>query len=260
MERYRYLLSYSEKADQVLAEYHEIMNKYNQTGEKFVDNNFVNSLPVYEFQEINKKESSKTPDNIEYKRLEDFYPHDFLKNIDEYGVCQGCLGDCFLVATFVQLSRDPELVKSLFVEPVDIKSGCVCMKFKFLGKPIYVYVDTRVPWLYDAPRYSHPRTKDDSCWFCIAEKCYAKIFGGYSKVKGNSYIALFQICSFTNTTLPADEGIFEKADEFNNNSNFLFCSLDKGYYREYNLIGNHAYALIGTEIINGTKLFHVRNP
>ena len=125
----------TQHAEETLEEYHKIIKKIKETGEKFKDDEKFDK-PVKEEPEIT------------LKRLEDHYGNDIFKcKKSEYGVVQQELGDCFLISVLCKVGQFPDLVKSLFVDS-NIESGCACIRFQHMERPIYIIVDTLVPFKY----------------------------------------------------------------------------------------------------------------
>jgi hypothetical protein len=169
---YPFLYELVLQADATLSRYREIISAFQSRRKKFVDPDFPGARG---------------------ERLEEhFSPNVLSGKISPDSVFQGKLKDCFLMAALMQLAALPDLIPPLFVDP-DISSGCCCLRFTLIGRPYYVIIDTCVPFEGDTPMHAFPGNRSDSIWFCLVEKAYAKLMGGWAKIAGNSPDALSNI-------------------------------------------------------------------
>ncbi|EAY13320.1 hypothetical protein TVAG_164300 [Trichomonas vaginalis G3] len=254
---YQFLLEQTMIADEVISKYHAIQQDCKQNNLKFVDKDFDNSLPSGDvFNDGNSSGSIK----LEY--LENVYNPDFLSNISSDSIFQGNYQDCFLISILLHLSKHPDMIKSIFVDP-DISTGCCCLKFSFIGKPYYVIIDTTVPFVDNCPKFAHPRSKSDSIWFCLVEKAYAKLAGGWKKVGGNPADAMNNIFGIYNQFQKLSEvkNIIPHLDSILKETEFVFLSTFKTQVPEkHQLFSNHSYALLSIEVVNGSKYIHLQDP
>ena len=229
-------------------EYREIIKKYKENGEKFIDPYFINEIDA---------------SDITWKRLEEYYSN-FLENISENGVCQHHSRDCFLISLLTVLGNYPDIVKSLFVEPC-IESGCVCVKFTYMDKPLYIIIDTFVPFSdQNKPMFARPTNETDSCWHCLIEKAYAKLMGGWEKIGGNSGDAMnvmFSCYAKTEKLKQLKKKSYERLADFLHETNIVFAAITTNTKCEtVGLETNHGYAVMGIDSVNGEQLIHLRNP
>ena len=238
-------------ADKTLSKYNSIIKDYKENGKKFVDPDFDASL-------INKAQK------VECVRLEDEYSTNILENIREEGVIQGQYKDCFLISCFIQLTKHVDLIKELFVEPILLESGCACVRFKCMDKPFYIVVDTLVPKSGTNLLYGRPATKSDSCWFCLVEKAYAKLMGGWEMLGGNSGDAMnvmFSCFSKTEKLKQLKKPPHERISEFLKETDIVFAAITTNEQcTQVGLDANHGYAVMGIDTVNNEQLIHLRDP
>ena len=240
------------RAEEIKQNYEKIIKQCNETGEKFVDHYF--------------NESEYNNSDITLERLEEHYGTDIFSNISENGVVQLELSDCFLISSLTQVARYPDLVKQLFYKP-HLETGCCCCKFTCMGKPFYVIIDTIVPFKYGKPNHSYPRNKNDSYWFCLVEKAYAKIMGGYSKIDGSAKDAFFTLFGWPSKFYRLNEfkDPIKELLSFSKKSEWIFTSTPDANLngqKEFipGIVKNHSYAFWEIVKVNGNIYVHLRNP
>ena len=231
------------ESEKTLQNYNSIIQHYKKTNEKYSDPDFI-------------AENGQ--------RLEKYYNTDIFKNISQDGIRQGSFPDCFLLCCCIQLASNIEYIKQLFVDPLDLNSGAACIRFKCMDKPFYIIIDTLVPFSGNHPSYARPVTEEDSCWFCLIEKAYAKLMGGWDKISGNSADAMNVMFSFFKKTEKLNvlsKQPWERLNEFLNETPFVFSSIITNQKcTEIGLETNHGYAVIGIDTVNNEKLIHLKNP
>lgn len=159
-------------------EFEQIIENCERTRCKYKDPNFYPQKNLIE-------EDKELLKDHEWRRLEDQYSTPLFENVKAESIKQGSLGDCYFVVGLIYASHDIDLVKSLFHPKSSLKHGVVLVYFWFLGERIPVIVDTQIAYYNKSsitPSFSHPRTNEDSGWFVLVEKAYAKACGGLSLI------------------------------------------------------------------------------
>lgn len=150
----------------------------------------------------------------EWRRIEDQYPSNIYENISTESIQQGKLGDCYLIVSFIYASQHPELIRTLFHPKSSLQYGCVLVYFYFLGERLPVIIDTQIAYqdsYSKNPLFSHPKTNNDSCWFVLIEKAFAKACGGYKYIiSGSSHIAMRLLFDYYSSSQSKIENLIPK--------------------------------------------------
>jgi hypothetical protein len=113
-------------------------------------------------------------------------PQLFEGKIEPDDLCQGAVGDCWLVAAFACASEHPDSIRRLFKTKEYNPRGLYKVKIfdPIKKKFIVVSVDDRIPCEKGTkvPRFMNPNGGE--LWAIILEKAYAKYCGSYAKLDG----------------------------------------------------------------------------
>lgn len=172
--------------------YESILLKYKDTGEVFVDRNFLPNKKIKE--NITKQYLKNTKC---WKRIDEMYPAPLFKKdlIKSEYVNQGKLCDCYFISALSRIAIQPHLVPLLFdtntpnnilgsvPNSINIKCGAVVVYFFCFGLRTPVLIDTLVPVDRSGKlRFSCPSISSASPWFCLVEKAFAKLNGSFSNI------------------------------------------------------------------------------
>ncbi|KAM3912102.1 calpain-1 catalytic subunit-like [Leptodactylus fuscus] len=231
-------------------------------------------------------EDSAFPQDVSNPKVEWKRPPEFCSNpkFIESGsrstdVCQGELGDCWLLSTLSSLTLHPSLFSR--VVPADQSfsqsdgySGIFHFKLWQFGEWLDVVIDDKLPTKNGRLMY----TKSDSqteMWSALLEKAYAKVCGGYVVLQGGTIAETLEdftggIAESVSLSRYTSEEVWEMVLEAKSKK-FLMAAYiqvsdpaDVGCVDEDGLILGHAYAVLGAQEVKldsgEVTLIRLRNP
>ena len=121
----------------------------------------------------------------------------FAGGISPSDICQGGLGDCWLLAALAALSEQPHYIRSIFLTAQLNPRGKYQLRFYDppTSKFITIVIDDRIPCHQGTkkPRFSEPNGNDS--WTLLVEKAFAKYQKSYANIEGG--FMLYALAVFT---------------------------------------------------------------
>ena len=259
--------------------FEKIIDECSNNNKKYKDPDFYPQKDIASCDREKLKE-------CDWRYIEEQYPNLF-ENIAPESIIQGNLGDCYFVVALIYASHHKNLVRTLFHPKSSLKYGCVLVYFHYLGEKIPVIIDTQVAYqskFSTNPLFSYPRTKDDSCWFVLVEKAFAKACGSYSSiVSGAASFAIHVLFDFYSTSFSKIEDIItvkslaeeEKRKNSKNTNEKIYNILkdlknknamigtsipDENIDQKIGLIPKHSYYVIDVGKSDDDLFIKLRNP
>ncbi|XP_056136857.1 calpain-9 [Lampris incognitus] len=222
--------------------------------------------------------SQSVPLEFEWKRPRELCenPKFIVGDANRTDVCQGQLGDCWLLAAIASLTLHKDALARVVPHDQGFDhryAGIFHFQFWQHNKWLDVVVDDRLPSVRNRLVMVHSASNNEF-WSALLEKAYAKLHGSYESMKGGSTMEAME--DFTGgvgeiyETKKAPGNLFAIMKKALDRGSMLGCSIDISSSAESEaqttsgLVKGHAYSITGLEEVKyrggKVKLIRIRNP
>ncbi|KAM8952816.1 calpain-1 catalytic subunit-like [Pelodytes ibericus] len=194
-------------------------------------------------------------------------------------ICQGELGDCWLLSSISSLTLHPALLSRVVPEdqtfsPSEDYCGIFHFRLWQFGDWVDVVVDDTLPTKGGQLLYTKSDTRGEM-WSALLEKAYAKVCGGYAALQGGAIPEALEdftggITESVNISGQTLDDIWDLVSQSEGDKSLMACYIqvsdpsDIGHVTEEGLVLGHAYSVIAAQKVHSgseeVSLLRLRNP
>ncbi|XP_033488141.1 calpain-12 [Epinephelus lanceolatus] len=192
-------------------------------------------------------------------------------------ICQGQLGNCWLLASLSCLTMHPKLFEKVVPPNQSLckpYAGIFHFRFWQYGEWVEVVVDDRLPVREGRLLFSYSHTRHEY-WSALVEKAYAKLIGSYGSLKGGNISEGMEdftggIAYSLQVSSRTPRVLWRSLTAALSRGSLLSCFIEATNYLEVGkvtdngLIKGHAYAITDTDkvtkALDEVLLLRLRNP
>ncbi|XP_072554924.1 calpain-1 catalytic subunit-like [Paramormyrops kingsleyae] len=167
-------------------DFYWLRDQFLKNRQRFIDGTFPPDSSIIGPKLLKPEDMAR----VEWKRPHKMVasPCLFVDGVSRFDIAQGCLGDCWFLASVGALTFQPQMLQKVVPNDQGFHrdyAGIFHFRFWRFGAWVDVVIDDKLPTIDGNLIFVHPTTKNEF-WAALLEKAYAKVCGSYSDLKAGN--------------------------------------------------------------------------
>ncbi|XP_062406279.1 calpain-3-like [Sardina pilchardus] len=237
------------------------LKTFQELRDKYVRKKVLFEDPLFPANNSSLFKTRRAPLDIKWKRPREICenPQFIIGGADRTDICQGDLGDCWLLAAIACLTLNEKLLYRVIPPDQSFTenyAGIFHFQFWRYGEWVDVVVDDRIPTSNNKLIFTSSGKKNEF-WSALLEKAYAKLHGSYEALRGGNTLEAME--DFTGGVTEyfhvreTQQELFQIMKKALERGSLMCCGIEdlvpqnRAVRTPNGLVKGHAYSITGVE-------------